>query len=199
MKTPDRFSRKQLHKIYGIWERTARPILGLTFNEYLDGTDSIQPIPQPNPAEANRLERQVFVDGRLIERVGLTGFCRLVKITHVGADDRYVPRNTEKAASGVRWIQLNDGRENRGHAPVDYLPNPPHDHDWLDVYEGIFTYLDDPRKFSDYSIYLLNSLLRGHPDMVGWIGNIFGYQPKLSWYFEHRTNPDFGAASKHKR
>ncbi len=196
MKAQDRFSRKQLRKIHGTWERAARHILGVTFNEYLEGNDSTQSIPNPPLAGGDRLERQIFVDGRLIERVGLNEVCRLLKIVHQGSDDRYIASNPDLVESGVRWMQYNDGRQNRGRAPVDYRRNCPAGGAWLDVYEGIFAYLDNPRAFSDHSIYLLGSLRREHTEIVGWIGNIFGYQPKLSWYYEYHTNPDFGAAWK---
>lgn len=97
-----------------LWDLGFGGALGLgSSKQYLNGTDAVEPIPALPVWPAvypSHLKRNVLVDKRVLEQVGLSEVCRLSRVKFSGNDNTLVPHKPEQTKSGIYWMRAQDGR-----------------------------------------------------------------------------------------
>lgn len=195
------FADVHLAKARKVWNQLGKRVLGGTFKKYLNGTDNLEAIPTlPNwpSVYLTDFDREVLVDGRVIDRIGLTEACRLAGLAYVRGDDALVPYEPACAETGVRWMRAQSGRKNRNRKVVDCRETFEKYEVGMAADEGLFTYVDDARVIDGHVMDLPGSVPRGNREDVAYLG-VIGGKPKLSWYWEGNSDPKYGSATRGKR
>jgi hypothetical protein len=186
-----------LFKARTVWMKLGERVFGVSFEQYLNGTDNLEAIPALPDWPASHVtvfDRDVLVDGRVIERVGLRETCRLVGVLYNGRNDTFVAYDQARAKTGVRWMHAQTGRKNRNRAPADCRKSFVDVEVGMDVNEGVFAYVDDPFVVNDHHMDLPGSVHhigQGTP----YIGD-FDDGPELRWNFGASADPRYGSASR---
>lgn len=184
-----------------LYELKFGDVLGVkTFEAYLDGTDAIEAVPQiPNfPEVQMRLfgrEGIWLVDGRVAEKVGLTGYLRLVGLAYGGTDDTFESHDPKRAKSGVRWMIGQDGFRNRGRKPNDCRELFQPIEIGMDCIEGAGVYAQNSKVIENHWMDLPGSVRRGNRGRCAYLGVIDG-EPELYWNWGGNSLPKCGSASR---
>ena len=178
-------------------------VLGCTtFAQYLDATgkESFQPIPEIPvfPVPHLRLfgtQGITLVDGRVIEKVGLKEYLRLVGLAYTGEDDTFEAFDPKRAKSGIRWMIGQDGFRNRNRKPSDCRETfAPFEID-MDALGGVSVYLQNSGAINEHFMDLLGSVRREVRGFCAYVG-LFGGKPALRWRWDSNATPQCGAASR---
>lgn len=191
-----------LAKVYCVWETFGKKVFGVPFEKYLNGTDAleaIRPLPTWPDAWQTSFDRDVLVDGRVIDRIGFKGTCRLAGLVCYDENDTLVPYDPAVTASGVRWMRAQAGHKNRNRRPSDCRKSFADFEAGMDHVEGVFAYVNDPGVISGHYMDLVGSALRvrcGDYCRVS-LGLLVG-GPGFNWDPFVGPDPRFGAASRGK-
>lgn len=193
------FSGQHLAQVRNVWERIAREVLKVGFEEYLYGCDGLEAIPMlptwPEPYFA-AFDRDVLVDGRVIERIGMRMTCRHMGLIYEAQQDfpAYEPPFLQK---GVRWIRAQAGHKNRGRTSAECRQTFANYEIGMTVEEGVFTYINDPRVIDGHILDLPGSVHFLNRDYTAYLGDC-GNGPEV--YCGHRSDahPAFGSGSRGK-
>lgn len=187
-----------LAKIRTVWDRFGKRVFGGTFEQYLGGTDileAVPPLPSWSSACLGLFDRDVFVDGRIVDRVGLAETCKLAGLLYTGVDSTLVAYEEARAKTGARWMRGQAGRKNRNRSPVDCRASFVEGEVGMDAPEGIFTFVDDPLAIKGHIMDLPNSVHRGNRDDCAYLG-VIGGKPELDWRWDDDALPGYGSASR---
>lgn len=198
-KFQSRLSDAHLAKVRTVWEKLGKRVFGGTFEKYLNGTDALEAIPLPPSwpsAYLTRFDREVLVDGRVLERIGLTETCKLAGLVYCRKDDAFETFEPTRAKTGVRWMRAQDGRKNRSRMPVDCRKTFEKYEVGMAADEGVFTYVDDVNVIEGHYLDLPGSVLREDRGSCACLGAFVG-GPELSWRWNnHHSRPRYGSASR---
>lgn len=183
-----------------LWDLRFGQVLGLsTFEQYLRGTDAMQGImeipvwPQDSP---DYLNRNVLVDGRIPEQVGLKEFCRLCGIAFGGDDNTLVPYDPSVAKSGLHWMRGHDGRRNCNVAPSKCRTDRfVQGEVGQDAVEGISLYVQDRTVLNGHVMDLPGSVHAGDRGYCACLEH-WGSLPELHWFGDDYPSPYYGSASR---
>lgn len=184
-----------------LYELRFGDVLGAkSFDEYLNGTDAIQAVPQLPVWPATHLRlfgaQNIFlIDGRVAEKVGIEKYCELVGLAYYGENDTLEAHDAKRAKSGIRWMLGQDGYRNRNRKANDCREGFQSFEVGMDWVEGGGLYGLNPKVMEDHCLDLPGSVLRGYRDDVACMGRFRGV-PELHWGFGGDANPCYGAASR---
>lgn len=187
-----------LAKVRTVWEKLGKQVFGGTFEKYLNGTDALEAIPLPpswSSAYLAIFDREVLVDGRVLERIGLTETCKLAGLAYYGKDDALEAFEPTRAKTGVRWMRAQDGRKNRNRKPVDCRKTFEKYEVGMAADEGVFTYVDDTKVIEGHYLDLPGSVHRENRGICAYLG-VIGGKPRLSWGWVDYSYPKYGSASR---
>ncbi len=195
------FSDVHLAKVHRVHKHLAGPVFGISFEEYLNGTDSLEPVhavPVWPEAWAGVFDRDVLVDGRIVDKVGLDEACRLVGI-HCDSEKLSVPRVAALAEKGVRWMRGQDGRRNCGRPAHEGCDSFKSFEVGMDAIEAVFAYTDDTGVVSGHYPILVGSKATALLGMLD-IDDLYGHcEFELTlWHplWENESDPRAGVASR---
>lgn len=187
-----------LAKVRRVWEVYGKPVFGVSFEKYLNGTDKLEAIPMlpawPDPWQTN-FDRDVLVDGRVVERIGLKEACKLGGLAYNGENDTLIAHDPAVAMSGLRWMRGQDGHKNRNRRPSDCRTSFADFEVGMDYVEGVFTYVDDPGVIKGHYMDLPGSVPRDNRGDVACLGHWYG-GPRLLWHWYDNPPLGYGSASR---
>ena len=184
-----------------LWDLSFGEILGVkNLEAYLKGTDAVQGIMEIPawPSTPDYLNRNVLVDGRVIEQIGLKELCRLCGIKYGGEDSTFVPYDPSLTLSGLRWMRSQDGHRNRNTTPnrcrtERFAANEV----GLDALEGISLFVQD------HDVLVLDEHIMDlpgsvHADVRGYCAclRLWSGRPGLYWGWGDDPLPGCGSASR---
>lgn len=184
-----------------LYELRFGEVLGCTsFEDYLDGTDVVEAVPQiPNfPEMQVRLfgrEGVYLIDGRVVEKVGLAEYCKLLGLVYTGNDDTFESHDPKRAKTGVRWMLGQDGFRNRGRKPNDCRELFQPFEVGMDVVEGASVYALNPKAIEGHYLDLPGSVHREDRGFCAFLG-VFDGEPGLHWSWDGYSPPECGSASR---
>lgn len=178
-------------------------VLGCTtFEQYLDarGRDSFEPVPQVPifPETHLRLfghDGLWLIDGRVVEKIGLTEYVRLVGLAYAGGDDDIVTHHQTSVKYGIRWMIGQDGYRNRGKNVVACRKAFQPFEEGMNYVEGVGVYGLDPKTIHEHGMDLPGSVTRHDRKGVLFVALVNGV-PTLGWDWDTVASPDYGSATR---
>lgn len=171
------------------------------FDEYLNGTDAVEAIPQiPTfPAEQVRLfgrENIWIVDGRVAEKVGLKEYFRLVGLAYSGKDHTFEPYDPKRERFGVRWMIGQDGYRNRGREANDCRERFHSFEVGMDAIEGGAVYGQNPKVINEH--YWMDLPGSVHYECYNACAHLDSrnIKPRISWNWNGGSCPQYGSATR---
>lgn len=187
-------------KVHAVWERIGQRVFGVTFNQYLNGTDGLEAIPMlPSwpSAYGTTFDRVVLVDGRVIEKIGLAETCLLAELVCRERNGTFVAYKPEHAKMGVRWEYAQAGHKNRGREVADCRMAFKEYEVGMAADEGIFTYLDNPTVIERHCLDLTGSVHREDDSIYACLG-VFDGRRELRRAYEGMASRSYGTATRAK-
>ncbi len=193
-----------LIKARRVWEAIGKKVLGFTFEEYVNGKGSFEPLP-PIPVwpETWRayFDRDVLVDGRIVDEIGLE---ELLRFTGIDFQKRnFVSYERERGERGIRWMRCQAGHKSHRCRPIHCRNAFEPFEIGLEIEEGSFVYMDDPQVLINHYMDLVATVDRHNPAMTRkdkWNTPYLGLQgsgrPKLYCSWQGYPNRMSGAASR---
>lgn len=181
-----------------IWQKLGQQVFGVSLPEYLYGTDAMEPIPSlPDWPETwgDSFDRDVLVDGRIVEKIGLSELCRLVGLTYNGDDKTSVSFDKKQQRTGIRWMRCQAGHKNHNRKPMDCRTSFQRFEVGMDAGEGLAVYVQDPAVINDHILDLPGSVRAGDRDSCACLG-YWSDSPELGWSFDGNAHPGYGSASR---
>ncbi|MBI4281465.1 hypothetical protein HY625_01450 [Candidatus Uhrbacteria bacterium] len=191
----------RIFQAYVVWQKLGAKVFGVSLPKYLYGTDKLAPVPSlPTWPEAcgDTFDRDVLVDGRIVEKVGITELCELLGLAYDGNHTTPVPHDAkQRVQSGIRWMRFQDGRRNHGRKPDDCRKTYKPFEVGMDVVEGTAVYVQDSWVIKDHYMDLTASVRADDRGYCAALG-IWSDGPLLSWRWHGSADPHCGAASRGK-
>ena len=184
------------------WDLRFGEVLGLgsqDWKKYLNGTDSLKPIPQIPAWPANYpayLDRNILVDKRVLTKVGLEEVCRLLGVSFPGNDNTFEPYEEGRTKSGLYWMRAQDGQRNRDKSPrVCRAKRFASCEVGQEAFEGLSLFAQDREVLKSHYMDLPGSVHVLIRDRCACL-KLWHDRPGLGWDWDDFANPDFGSASR---
>lgn len=192
------FSDAHLAKIRRAWKAFGRKVFGVPFEKYLNGTDGLEAVPAlpvwPDAWSAS-FDRDVLVDGRVAEKIGLTETCNLAGLAYGDMDDTFEPYDPARALSGIRWMRGQAGHRNRNRRSSECHASFAAFEVGMDAVEGVFTYVDDHDVIRGHYMDLVGSVSRDDRDGCACLGILHG-RPELYGHWDDDAASLYRSASR---
>ncbi len=170
-------------------------ILGYeNFQSYLADVPEIPKWPETH---ARAFSENALVDTRVLHKVGLKEFCKIVGLHFYAQNEDFIPTHPfECASERIEWIRFQDGFRNAHLVISNYEKFFAPYEKGMDIVEGICVFIQNACVVNNqYTMGLPGSIKSGSPDEIASMGT-FQNQPTL--YAVHKRNGllNVGLASK---
>lgn len=181
-----------------IWRKLGQQVFGVSLSEYLYGTDALDPIPSlPDwPKTWGEIfDHDTLVDGRIIEKIGMSELCRLLGLAFDGDDKTFVAFVKKQAQTGIRWMRHQNGHKNYNRTLSACRETFESFEVGMDAGEAIAVYVQDPVVINGHFIDVLGSVRADDRGRCAVLGR-WGDSPGLGWSFNDCAFRLCGSASR---
>jgi hypothetical protein len=136
-----------------------------------------------------------LVDGRVVEKVGLSQYCKIAGVFPGCQLGAFVPYKIHEHKTGIRWMIGQDGYRNWCRSAKEWREWTVGPEVGMDVAEGVAVFIQDQDVIFKHTLILSGSASLESPLLTAFLGYVAG-SPCVFQGFEDGRESNFGVASR---